>query len=92
MALFDPVTGEYNEGSFALDTTGAVQGDTSIFEEAANIVTKGVPLTGIAIVNSFVNTGSDIANFFGADTKRLEVEDWVGEGDMNEYYKMHEQV
>src|SRR5712664_2129374 len=42
----------------------------SIFDSVSDVITKGVPLTGLSVYNSFVNTGVDISNFFGAKAER----------------------
>lgn len=91
MALTDPFTGQYNDSVYGLDQHAAVSDNPSVLESIGNVVTKGIPLTGLSIVNSFANTAVDIGNFFGGDFKRLSVEDEVGEGDMLTYYKNHEQ-
>ena len=91
MAIFDQLSGETNDLSYSLDTVAARNNEPSIFESAGNVITKGVPLTAISAVNSFANTAIDIANFFGGDYKRLEVEDYVGQGDYLDYYKNHQQ-
>lgn len=92
--MFDPNTGEFSEGGFALDTHSALAGDTSIFDSLANVVTKGIPLTGLSIVNSFANTGIQVANFFGAGLdqwsidKEMESQGW---DDYANYYKDHQE-
>lgn len=91
MGMVDEATGEYNNNAFALDTISAVNKDKSIFESAGDVITKGIPLTGISIINSFANTAVDIGNFFGGDYQRLSVQDYVGEGEYNDYYKEHAQ-
>lgn len=63
----------------------------SITDDVGDIITKGIPLTGLSVYNSFVNTGVDVANFFGADierndpVKQLEAYD----DDLAQYYKQH---
>lgn len=91
MPLFDKETGEYNAGAFALDTHAAIAGDKSIFESMGDVITKGLPLTGLSAINSIANTAIDIGNFFGGDFERVSMEKEVGEGDMLDYYKQHEQ-
>lgn len=91
MGMFDATTGEYNAGAFALDTHAAVAGDKSIFESAGDTITKGIPLTGLSIINSFANTAIDVGNFFGGDFERFSIEKEVGDGSLQDYYKEHEQ-
>lgn len=90
MAMYDPETGEYNDVAYSLDTHAAQANDKSIFESAGDLVTKAAPLTAVSIVNSFANTAIDIGNFFGADWKRMEVQDWVEDPEYLDYYKQHE--
>lgn len=91
MPLLDPAADTVNDTAYALDTHAATNDEPSIFESLGNIVTKGVPLTGVSILNSFANTAIDIGNFFGGENQRVSVEDYVGDGDMLDYYKKHEQ-
>lgn len=90
MPYVDPNTGEYSEVAYGVDTHSLVSNQGSIFDSAANVLTKGVPLTGLSIVNSFANTAIDAGNWLGLDNKRLTIEDEVGQGDMLDYYKSHE--
>lgn len=94
MAMFDPATGEYNDAAFSYDTHAAMAGDSSIFDSIGNLVTKGIPLTGLSIVNSFANTGIQVANFFGADlpqwTVDKEMQD-MGWDEYADYYKAHQE-
>lgn len=89
MALFDQETQTYNDASFGIDAHAATADEPSIFESSANVVTKGLPLTALAIANSFLNTGVDINNFFGGDLEKFKVEDEVDQ-EYADYYKAHE--
>lgn len=92
MSFYDSLTGNYSDVATALDTHSLAADNTSIFDSAANIVTKGVPLTALSIINSFANTGVKVANFFGADITPFDTEsqarDIFGE-DTADYYKEH---
>lgn len=88
---YDPDTGEVSAAAWAYDTHAITNDQPSIFDSISNVVTKGVPLTGLSIVNSFANTAIEVGNFFGADNKKLTIQDEVGDGDMNDYYKAHSQ-
>lgn len=87
----DPTTGEYSNVAFALDTHAAVAGEPSLLDNVSDFVTKAVPLTGLSVVNSFVNTGVELTNMFGYDNDKATVEDEVGDGDLNDYYQQHQQ-
>ena len=94
MSLFDPTTGDYSEGAFGLDSHAALADQPSIFESLGNIATKAVPLIGLSIVNSFANTGIQVANMFGADVEQLSVDkemQSLGLDSYASYYKAHEQ-
>lgn len=92
MPMLDPDTGDYNAGAFALDTHAALNDQPSLFESASNVITKGIPLTGLAIVNSFANTGIEVSNWLtGSDTKKWDVDSEVGPGDYADYYDKHSQ-
>lgn len=99
MPMYDPDTGETSTAAYALDTHAAVAGDKSLWDSATDFVSKGVPLTGLAAVNSFINTGVEVDNFFGGDAKKVSIQDEVGTGqflgqdaqDVQDYYKQHSQ-
>lgn len=92
MPYLDPETGEYNDSTFALDTHSAIGDEPSIFDSAAGVITKGVPITGLAIINSFANTGIELGNFItGSENKLMTIQDEVGDGDLNDYYEKHSQ-
>lgn len=63
----------------------------SIFDSASDVVTKGVPLTGLSVYNSFVNTGVDVANWFGADIENNDPERQLAgyDDDLLRYYTDH---
>ena len=91
MALYDPISGTFNDASYALDVSEAEAGNRSIFESASNVITKGVPLTGLAVINSFANTAIDVGNWLGVtNAERLSVEGEVGD-EYNQYYQQHKQ-
>lgn len=89
--LFDSTDSTFSDASFGLDTHEAIAGNKSIFESAGDVITKGIPLTGLSIVNSFANTAIDIGNFFGGDFKRLSMEDELSDETYKDYYKTHQQ-
>lgn len=98
MPITDPTTGEISNAAFAFDTHNSLNDDPSIFGSAYNVVTKGLPLTGLSVVNSFYNTGVEVANVFGADASKLSVKDEVpdlesitGQSGLQDYYDKHEQ-
>ncbi len=76
MALFDSEDkSQVSDVAYGLDNNGLANGDTSIFSSIGNFVTKGVPLTGLSILNSFANTGIDVTNWLtNGQTERLSVE------------------
>lgn len=91
MPLIDPTTGEVSDAAFGIDNHGLAGGDSSIFDTVGNVLTKGVPLTGLAVANSFANTAIDVSNWFGGESKRLSIADEVGDGEMLDYYNQHQQ-
>lgn len=63
----------------------------SLLDHAGDIISKGVPLTAMAIVNSFANTAIEVGNFFGADAQKLSIEDEFGpDNDYTTYYNQHQ--
>lgn len=94
MGLFDQQTGEYNDAGFAYDTHGAMADQPSIFESVGNLITKAIPLTGLSIVNSFANTGIQVANFFGANLDQWTIDKEMtdlGWDDYANYYNTHQE-
>lgn len=89
MGLYDDQSQDTNALSYAFDNHAAAAGDPSIFDSLQNVITKGIPLTGLSVVNSFANTGIELANVFGAGIDKLSVEDEVGDGDLLDYYNEH---
>lgn len=89
MSFYDQLTNSYKDTAYSFDSTSIQNDGTSIFDSAANIVTKGVPLTALAIMNSFANTGIKLANFFGAGVDEFstaqQARDWLGD-DTAKYY------
>jgi hypothetical protein len=90
MAIFDEKTGEFSAAGIGYDNQGMMAGEKSIVDSAVDFATKAVPLTGLSIVNSFVNTGVDLGNMLGGDFKRLEIADEVDK-DYQDYYNDHSQ-
>lgn len=100
MAFMDPDTGTYSDAAFGLDTVSALNNEPSIFSSAVGVVTKGIPLTALSIINTFANTGIDYGNWAlgGAvwgnafsrwsTAKELEA---LGADSYEEYYKKHEE-
>lgn len=88
----DPETGETSDLVYGLDSTAQGGGAESIITSASNILTKGVPLTALSVLNSFANTGIHIANAFGADITPIDpsqqAEDLLG-SDYKNYYDDH---
>lgn len=89
------VTSDY---AYALDTHAAQAGDRSLFDAASDVVTKGIPLTGLQIVNSFANTAIELGNVFGAgldkwsiEAEAPDVEAATGQSGLNQYYEDHKQ-
>lgn len=70
-SFYDQLTNTYRDTAYALDSASLEADNTSIFDSAANIVTKGAPLTALAIISSFANTGIKVANFFGAEMDEI---------------------
>ena len=91
MAFYDPVSGLFSEAARGADVYGAAAGEPGLLDSAANFVTKGLPLTGVAILNSFANTAVDIGNFFGGNYERMAVEDYISDTETLDYYKSHNQ-
>jgi hypothetical protein len=79
----------------AADNYNLSAGNPTLFNSVSDFVTKGIPLTGIAIVRSFANTGRELGAWVsGNDYKESKAEDWIKEidsgGNMLKYYKEHE--
>ena len=85
--------------AYGLDTHQAVDNSSSLFDQASDVITKGVPLTGLQIVNSFANTGVELANVFGANLDKLDIHteadalgDATGQQGLSQYYDQHSQA
>lgn len=94
MPLFDQDTGEYNDAGFAYDTHGIMADQPSLLDSVGNLITKAVPLTGLSIVNSFANTGIQVANFFGANLDQWTIDKEMadqGWDDYANYYDQHQE-
>lgn len=99
MSFIDPDTGAVSDSAWGLDTTAALSNEPSLFSSAAGVVTKGLPLTGIALVNTFYNTVIDYANWtlgsaiWGNAFDRWSTDkaaSYIGD-DYEEYYQKHQQ-
>lgn len=88
MAMTDPDSGITIDPAYALDSHAAVAGEDSIWTDAANLVAKGIPLTGAAIANSFINTPIEVANWMGAGLDKIGIQDEF-DSDMTDYYNQH---
>lgn len=77
---------------YAADTTNMQAGGNSIFEDAADMVTKGAPAALVSGFSSIYNTGVDVANYFGADADRINVHNALADVDQNwaQYYDQHQ--
>lgn len=95
MAMFDPLTGEFNPLAYSLDVHEAEQEQPSLLTSASNFVMKGIPLTALSIVNSFANTGISLANVFGANIDKVTVNGQMeaigADAGWAKYYDDHEQ-
>lgn len=94
MSLFDSDTGETNSVGYSADITAAFAQEPSLFGSVGNFVTKAIPLTGLSIVNSFLNTGISFANMFGANLEHVKVQDEmdaIGASSYTDYYASHQQ-
>lgn len=100
MPQLDPATGDVSNVAYAADTTAAQGGEPdSIFDSIGNVVSKGIPLTGMAAFNSIANTAVDVGNWFtNGSTERYSVEKEIpdlesatGQDGLNDYYKEHQQ-
>lgn len=91
----DPDTGEISSLAYGLDIHAANANEGSIFDDIGNTISKGVPLTGLSIANSFANTGIEVANWFGAGIDKLTVENELGDDeysqDLKQFYNAHQQ-
>ena len=69
------------------EVAGLQQGDRSFSDRLYDIPTKFAPLTVAAAANAFINTGVEVANFFGADQQKVTIEDEFGkDSDITNYY------
>lgn len=94
MALVDPNEGTVSSAAYGFDTHAALGGDPSLFDSVSNVITKGIPLTGLSIVNSFANTGIEVANLFGANVEKVTADNELssaGLEDYKNYYDTHQQ-
>lgn len=95
MPVSDSQTGELSNLVYGADTTALQAGDQgSIFDGVYNFVTKAIPLTGVAVFNSFANSGITVANWLGADIEELSVDkqmESLGWQEYADYYNEHSQ-
>lgn len=97
MSLFDDSADGYGNvanNSYALDSSAALANQPSVFDSIGNVVAKFVPLTGLAVANSFYNTGVNFLNYFGADIPEAKAQDQLdslGWSDYSSYYTAHAQ-
>lgn len=71
------------------DLASQENGDSnrSIYDRASDILTKAVPLTGAAVVNSFANTAVELGNFLGGDFHKATIENEFGsDSPLTDYY------
>lgn len=87
--------GSSSDFAVGLDTYSILAGQPSLSSSIGNVVTKGIPLIGLSVVNSFANTAIDVGNFFGGTATHLKVEDELNSfgasNDYQDYYKDHSQ-
>lgn len=83
---------DYSNLHIAADNHAVAGTGQSIFQSTSDFATKGVPLIGLSIYNSFVNTGVELGNWFGADWQKNEAEKQLQSRDDNllSYYQEHE--
>lgn len=96
MSLFDPDTGAISDAAFGLDTQTALADQGSIFESMGNIVTKGLPLAGISVLNTFANTGAALRNWLTGpgsvpEPTTQEVAATYLPQDYGDYYATHQE-
>lgn len=79
----------------ATDTANIQAGGTSFFEDAGNLVTKGVGGAVVSGLASIYNTGVDFSNkFFGTDKERADTAEILNnvDRDWGTYYEDHKDV
>jgi len=89
--ITDPSTGEVSSFGYALDTSAAQLQAPSLMDDISDVVTKGIPLTGMSIINSFANTAVEVNNLFGGNAEKLDISDYTGDTDTINYYNQHKQ-
>ena len=86
----DSYTDKFSNAIQAANLDATQQGYKSFSDTSVDFLQKGVPLTGAAIVNSFINTGVEVGNFFGADMQKVSIEDeFAPDSDTVDYYQRH---
>lgn len=91
MALID--TEGVDNLAYALDNHVSASGSKSLFDGVSDVVTKGIPLTGLAVVNSFANTGIDLTNWItGSNFERYDPNVQLADSaDLLGYYNDHKE-
>jgi hypothetical protein len=84
---------EHTDLHIAADNHEVALSGRSMFDSVADFLNKGVPLTGLSIYNSFVNTAVDVGNFFGGDFERNNPIEQLQnyDDDLLSYYKEHDE-
>ena len=78
--------------NFALGAGLAAEetGSKSLSDSAVDLVSKGIPLTGAAVLHAFYNTAVQVGNFMGGDFQEAHIEDTFGpDSDTTKYYQEH---
>ena len=85
---------KYDLGSkpayIAADINAQQSGERSIFDRATDVVTKGVPLVGASVINSFANTAIELGNWTGVTdgVQKWSIENEFGDqSDTTNYYQ-----
>lgn len=94
-AVNEPYTGSstnYNNLIVGADNVNLQLGDKSWLDSVGDAATYGVHGAWTSGINSFINTGVDIGNFFGADWKQADTYQdlYDTDPDAAKYYKEHE--
>lgn len=94
--------GSTSNVAYGLDFHAANADQPSLWDNFSDVVTKGVPLTALAAVNSFVNTGIEVGNALGyTDATKIDSQEQANDlGEMispgsgpaySQYYAEHAQ-
>ena len=71
----------------ALDTTSMENSGPSLSDSVGDIITKGIPVVGWSVANSYYNTAVAVGNVFGADNQYADTADWLDDPDKQEFYQ-----